>query len=160
MPITKSFFYVQKVKNKKGFILTTMLFIALYLLLDILANGSLSKMFSSLGTLASMGHLVLDLIMAIISALIFDLTDPIGLKKSTKLTTSTQIIPTVVGFFGLLTFGCAPCVIGFFATIGLSLSIPTFANGNIILKVVALIVLIIGYYVTKYIVYTSTCARK
>lgn len=140
--------------KNKAFIAYFCVFLFLYTLLDILAQQSYSQMIDHLGLMITLLHIGINIAISYMSALTAIIANPIRKTASRE---TAKSIPLISVIFGMFTFGCAPCIVGFLATIGISFIPPAFGGGNIMLKIVALIFVIIGYYITKQIVKKSTC---
>ena len=48
--------------------------------------------------------------------------------------------------FGILTYGCTPCVIAFFASIGISFSVMVLPLAGMPYKIISLVLILIGIY--------------
>ncbi|MGE4378614.1 MAG: hypothetical protein AB7E16_01740, partial [Candidatus Izemoplasmatales bacterium] len=61
-----------------------------------------------------------------------------------------KFVSIFAGLFGLLTYGCTPCVIAFFSTIGISFAVAALPLAGLPYKLIALVLLIVGFFWLKY----------
>ena len=146
-----------KINKKTNFAILFFLFLIIYTMLDMASHGGYVKMSSNIGILYTIAHIILNICISFVSALIGDMMEPVKISFKNKPASS---IPMLGVIFGVFTFGCTPCIIGFLAVIGISFVPPTLFGGNIILKVLTLIIVIIGYFINKQIVKKATCKIK
>jgi hypothetical protein len=59
--------------------------------------------------------------------------------------------------FGILTYGCTPCVISFFAAIGISFSVAVLPFAGLPYKFISLAFIIIGFVSILWSVHRTTC---
>jgi len=137
-------------KEKKYIIQGTIfliLFLILYFLLDHL-NGGYSLMIDEYGVYLVIINVFLNLLMSLISALMMNLST--GLLKLTGKEGKGTFFSSISVLFGMLTYGCTPCVITFFATIGVTLSIAVLPLAGLPYKFISLAILFIGFFLLKY----------
>ena len=147
-----------KINKKVNFAVMFILFLIIYIMLDRVAtHGGYRKMAEQIGLFYTIAHIILDISISFVSALIGDMVEPVKISLKDKPASS---VPMLGILFGIFTFGCAPCVIGFLAVIGISFVPPALFGGNIILKLLTLIIVIIGYFINKQIVKRATCKIK
>jgi hypothetical protein len=60
-------------------------------------------------------------------------------------------------FFGILTYGCTPCVISFFASLGLAFSVIALPLAGLPYKFISLLLLIIGLIWVVHSIQKTTC---
>ncbi|MGM0435530.1 MAG: hypothetical protein ACQEQA_00590 [Bacillota bacterium] len=153
---------LQEQKKKKNIIIfSVVLFImyALYLSLDILGNDSISAYYESLGLSLLIIHQIVNLAMASISALMISLSQiKLNLTKSEPV--GATGIPFLSFIFGLLTFGCAPCVVTFLAAVGISFTPIVLPNGNLLWKFALLALLLVGLVYILWSIEKGTCKVK
>lgn len=132
-------------KEKKyliqGIIVFT-LFFGLYVLLDQL-NIGYSAMIQDYGLLLVIGNLLLNVIMAGISALMWNIST--AMVKITGKEGKGTFMSGFAFLFGMLTYGCTPCVIAFFSTIGLTFAVAVLPLAGLPYKLIALLLLILGF---------------
>ncbi len=147
----------QKTKRYIIFFLTAMIgFYGLYLFLDVLANISLSHIFNEWGIPLFILHQFLNLVMAFFAASMISLSH-INMKLNRREPKGSTSIPFLSFIFGLLTFGCAPCVIAFFSAIGIAFTPIIFPYGNLLWKVILLVLLAGGWLWILYSIQHNTC---
>lgn len=131
----------------------------LYSSLDILQHGSFSAMVDNLGVPLLLVHAFINIIMASFSALMISLSQiKLNLTKSEP--KGATGIPFLSFIFGLLTFGCAPCVVTFLAAIGISFTPIVFPNGNLLWKLILIGLLAAGFTYILYSIEKGTCKVK
>jgi hypothetical protein len=132
-------------KEKKyliqGIIVFT-LFFGLYVLLDQL-NIGYTAMIQDYGLLLVIGNLLLNVIMAGISALMWNIST--AMVKITGKEGKGTFMSGFAFLFGMLTYGCTPCVIAFFSTIGLTFAVAVLPLAGLPYKLIALLLLILGF---------------
>jgi len=52
--------------------------------------------------------------------------------------------------FGMLTYGCTPCVIAFFSTVGITFAVAVLPLAGLPYKLLALLLLVLGFFWLKY----------
>lgn len=117
------------------------LFITMYFLLDGL-NMSYSDMITEYGLSLVIVNLILNVVMALTSAFMWNISS--GLVKLTGREGKGSFLSGIAYVFGLLTYGCTPCVIAFFSTIGLTFSVAVLPLAGLPYKFMAFGLLILG----------------
>ena len=131
----------------------------LYSSLDILQHGSFSAMVENLGIPLLILHAFINLVMASFSAAMISLSQiKLNLTKSEP--KGATGIPFLSFIFGLLTFGCAPCVVTFLAAIGISFTPIIFPHGNLLWKLILIGLLALGLAYILYSIEKGTCKIK
>lgn len=148
-------------KRKNIFIwLTIFLFVAfLYMFFDYLAYRSYRVMLEDLGGLVFSIHIILNLSMALLTSLMLSLTQ-IKLNLTKVEPKGSNAIPVVSFIFALLTFGCTPCVIAFFAAVGIAFTPIVFPMGNLLWKVILLLFIMASMVYILYSIDKGTCKAK
>jgi hypothetical protein len=59
--------------------------------------------------------------------------------------------------FGILTYGCTPCVIGFFAAVGISFSVAVLPLAGLPYKFISLLLIIAGLIWVIFSIKNTTC---
>ncbi len=153
---------LEEQKKKKNIIIFgVILFImyALYLSLDILGNDSISAYYESLGLTLLIVHQLVNLLMAALSATMVSLSQ-IKLNMTKSEPVGATGIPFLSFIFGLLTFGCAPCVVTFLAAVGISFTPVVLPNGNLLWKFALLALLFVGLGYILWSIEKGTCKVK
>jgi len=137
-------------KEKKyiiqGLIVFT-LFLGLYTLLDHLNIGYYA-MVTEYGILLVIVNIFLNLIMAFTSALMWNIST--AMVKLTGKEGKGSFMSGFAVIFGMLTYGCTPCVIAFFSTIGITFAVAALPLAGLPYKFLALILLLLGFFWLKY----------
>ncbi len=137
---------VLKLQKQKKFILALILFFAvfsvIYFLLDKL-NGGYIKMEEDYGLYLVIVNILLNIIMASISAFMMNLST--GYMQLSGKEGKGTFFGNIAVFFGMLTYGCTSCVIAFFAAIGITLSVAVLPLAGLPYKLIALVLLLVGF---------------
>lgn len=123
------------------------LFLALYILLDQL-NIGYSEMVKDYGLYLVIGNMILNIIMAFTSAFMWNIST--ALVKLTGREGKGSFMSGFAFLFGMLTYGCTPCVIAFFSTIGITFAVAALPLAGLPYKLIALVLLLIGFLWLKY----------
>jgi len=123
-------------------ILFLVFFMGIYFLLDYL-NGGYQEMAANFGWYLVVVNIFLNILMSAVSAFMMNLST--GLVKLTGKEGKGTFLSSIAIFFGMMTYGCTPCVIAFFATIGLTLSIAVLPLAGLPYKLISLVILGLGY---------------
>jgi len=123
------------------------LFIGLYTLLDYL-NIGYTQMLIDYGWLLVIGNIVLNIIMAFISAFMWNIST--ALLTLTGKEGKGSFFSGFAVIFGMLTYGCTPCVIAFFATIGITFAVAALPLAGLPYKLIALVLLVLGFLWLKH----------
>jgi hypothetical protein len=91
-------------------------------------------------------------IMVSYSIINYDLT-----KKDVS---GSNAIPFISFIFGILTFGCTPCVVAFFASVGIAFTPVLLPNGNLLFKVIATLFVLLGLLFVLRTLHKSQCKIK
>jgi len=136
---------ILNMQKQKRFIVQGMIiasfFLTLYFLLDYL-NGGYLLMVEEYGTYLVVINILLNIIMSFLSAFMMNLSS--ALVKFTGKEGKGTFLSSVAVFFGIMTYGCTPCVIAFFATIGITLSVAALPLAGLPYKFISFGILLIG----------------
>jgi hypothetical protein len=130
----------EKQKERKFiqlFILMWAFVYGLYLFLDVLYYGSINAMVNSLSPGLIVVHQITNLVIAGIATVMLSFSQ-IQLVLTKKEPLGGNSIPFFSFIFGLLTFGCAPCVITFLSVIGIAFTPLVLPFGNLVWKLILL----------------------
>lgn len=121
------------------------LYLLIFFTIDYL-NMPYPQMAREEGLLVVLLQIALNLLMAFLAYRIYKLHENIirYIGKEAK----GGNTPIYSALFGLLTYGCTPCVISFFAMIGINFSIVALPWAGLPYKLVSLGILLIGYWFT------------
>jgi hypothetical protein len=137
-------------KEKKYIIqglIVFIVFMVLYTLLDFL-NIGYDGMLEEYGILLVIGNILLNITMAFVSAFMWNVST--GLVKLTGKEGKGSFVSSFAVIFGMLTYGCTPCVIALFSTIGITFAVAVLPLAGLPYKLLALVLLIIGFFWLKY----------
>ncbi len=137
-------------KEKKYIIqgaIVFVVFLGLYTLLDQL-NVGYSGMILEYGLFLVIGNVLLNIIMAFISAFMWNIST--ALVKLTGKEGKGSFVSSLAVVFGMLTYGCTSCVIAFFSTIGITFAVAALPLAGLPYKLFALLLIIIGFFWLKY----------
>ncbi|MFP4287167.1 MAG: hypothetical protein ACLFRI_05660 [Candidatus Izemoplasmataceae bacterium] len=149
-------------KKRKNILiwLTIFLFVAfLYMFFDYLAYRSYTVMFEDLGGFVFSVHMILNVSMALLTSLMLSLTQ-IKLNLTKVEPVGSNTIPVLSFIFALLTFGCTPCVVAFFAAVGIAFTPIVFPMGNLLWKVILLFFILASMGYILYSIDKGTCKAK
>lgn len=135
---------LNKQKQKKYILMNIaffLFFMAIYTLVDSF-NMSYQAMNLQYGTFLPVVNIFLNVVMAVLSTLMITFTsaqfDFTGKESKASNLSFLSVL------FGILTYGCTPCVIGFFAAIGISFGVAVLPFAGLPYKFISLAILIGG----------------
>lgn len=130
-------------------------FVVLYTIIDSL-NMPYGEMLNQYGLFLLISNIVMNIVMAAISTLMMTLTA--AQFKLTGSESKANNVTFVSVIIGILTYGCTPCVISFFAGIGISLTAAAaYPLGGFPFKFLSLAVLILGFIWILYRLNKAVC---
>lgn len=147
-------------KTKKLILQGTGLFIVfmiLYAMIDNL-NLPINQMAQAYGTGLVILNLITNVVMALGSAFMLNLSTAMAALKGKESVSSNLSYASV--FFGILTYGCTPCVIAFFASFGIAFSVMTLPLAGYPYKLMSLVLIAIGIGWTLWEIEHSACKIK
>jgi hypothetical protein len=119
------------------------LFLAIFFILDSL-NATYEEMISTYGLYLVIINITLNIVMSFFSALLMNLSTAMVELKGKEGKSSSLGFFSI--FFGILTYGCTSCVIFFFASVGITLSVIALPLFGLPYKLVSLILIALGLY--------------
>lgn len=139
---------LKKLKDKKKSLFVFFLFfLTINTVVDYL-NMSYSEMAKTYSYVLVIANISLNIIMSILVSIMLTLSIiNVELKGSE---TKSQNLGFLSVLFGIMTYGCTSCVIGFFATIGISYSVVALPFAGFPYKLLSLLIIILGLLFTKY----------
>jgi hypothetical protein len=150
--------YVIQKQIKPKFLLMNVFYFAffmfIYTLVDSL-NMSYEAMNLEFGFGLVITNIALNIIMALLSMVMLGLTSAQFDLSGKESNGSNLSIASV--FFGILTYGCTPCVIAFFAAIGISFSVIALPFAGLPYKFISLAILLIGLIWVIRSIQKTTC---
>lgn len=150
----------QMQKEKKLLIQGILFFLAffgLFTLLDHL-NSSYLLMIEEFGVGILLVHISLNLIMSFMSALMFNLST--ALFKLTSREGKGSFLTGFAIIFGMVTYGCTPCVVAFLSVIGITLVVTVLPLGGLLYKIIALGILLVGFGILLLEIKYNKCKVK
>ncbi len=129
-------------------------FFGMYILIDSF-NMSYQSMALTYGDFLPVLNISLNVIMALLSMAMMGLTsaqfDFAGRESQGSNMTFISVI------FGILTYGCTPCVISFFSAIGIAFSVAVLPLAGLPYKLISLGLLILGLLWVLWSIQRTTC---
>lgn len=154
MMYQEAFSLIKVRKYMIQFILFTAVFTVLYFLIDYL-NMSYAQMMTEYGLYLVIINILLNVTMASLSGLLMHLSTAMVSMRG------KQGKGTTLGFFsvlfGILTYGCTPCVIAFFASIGIAFSVIALPLAGLPYKFISLLLIVIGLFWIRHELNHGTC---
>ncbi len=133
------------------------IFMIIYTFID-RNNMSYTDMSQSFGSYLVYTNISLNIVMALLSSLMLMLsTANASLKGKESLGSNLSFVSV---FFGILTYGCTPCVIAFFGSIGIAFSVAVLPLAGLPYKLISLLLIVIGIIWTYYEIKHGTCKVK
>ena len=129
-------------------------FLSIYTLVDSF-NMSYASMAETYGLFLPIVNIGMNIVMALLSMTMMGLTTAQFQLSGIESKGSNLSFASV--FFGILTYGCTPCVISFFATLGITFSVIALPFAGLPYKFISLALLIIGVFWVVRSIKTSTC---
>ncbi len=122
-------------------IITFIIFLVLYFVLDHL-NMSYPDMIKEYGLFLVITNIFLNVFMSALSAFLWNIST--GLVMLTGKEGKGSFVSGFAYLFGLLTYGCTPCVIALFSIIGITFSVAILPLAGLPYKFLALVLLVVG----------------
>ncbi len=141
------------------FLFLFLLFLGLYVFLDFEGNTNYQLMIDQYGVGITSVHILINVIIAILTSIMVGFSI-INFKLTNTEPIGSNAIPFLTFIFGILTFGCTSCVVAFFAAIGIAFSPIVLPNGNLLWKLAALGIVVLGFLWILYSLEHSTCKIK
>ena len=133
------------------------IFMTIYTLID-RNNISYTDMAQSYGSYLVYTNISLNIVMALLSSLMLILSTANASLKGKESVGSNLSFVSV--FFGILTYGCTPCVIAFFGSIGIAFSVAILPLAGLPYKLISLLLIVIGLIWTYYEIKHGKCKVK
>lgn len=122
-----------------------LLFFAFFMILYTMIDGfnlSYAAMSQEYGSYLVVTNIALNIAMASLSALLLNLSTAMASLKGKDSKGSNLSFVSVL--FGILTYGCTPCVIAFFASVGIAFSVIALPLAGLPYKLISLLLIVIG----------------
>jgi hypothetical protein len=131
-------------KNRK-MMLQGAAFFAFFMIIYTMIDGfnlSYAAMSELYGSYLVLVNIFLNVLMAGLSAFLLNLSTAMAALKGKESKGSNLSFLSVL--FGILTYGCTPCVIAFFASIGIAFSVIALPLAGLPYKFISLLLIVIG----------------
>lgn len=151
---------LQLIKSRNSIlqsILFFTLFITIYTMIDF-NNMKYSDMSQIYGFYLVLINILMNIIMALLSSFMLILSTANTSLKGKESTGSNLSFISIL--FGILTYGCTPCVIAFFASIGIAFSVLVLPLAGLPYKFISLFMIVIGLIWTYYEIEHGKCKVK
>jgi hypothetical protein len=132
-------------------------FMILYTMIDNL-NLPMAQMAVMYGTGLVVLNVLTNLIMALGSAFMLNLSTAMAALKGKESTGSNLSYASIL--FGILTYGCTPCVIAFLASFGIAFSVIALPMAGYPYKIMSVVLIAIGIGWTLWEIEHSSCKIK
>ncbi len=120
-------------------------FMIIYTMIDGF-NLSYAAMAELYGFYLVLTNIFLNVLMAGLSAFLLNLSTAMAALKGKESKGSNLSFLSVL--FGILTYGCTPCVIAFFASVGIAFSVIALPLAGLPYKFISLLLIVIGIFWT------------
>ena len=138
-------------------IITLILFMGMYFLLDHL-NMPYKEMVDEYGIYLVVANIALNILMAFISAAMMNLSS--ALVRVNGKEGKGTFLSGIAVFFGMLTYGCTPCVVAFFSALGITFSVMVLPLAGLPYKFISFGILILGSLWLLYEIRHAKCKIK
>lgn len=141
--------------NKAYFTRYFLVYVFMFILIDNL-NYSFMKYTQDYGFFMSLFNTGLSLLMAFLSAYL--LTQTHEIYKKNNFQSKSENMSYISILFAILTYGCTPCVIAFFASLGISFSVMILPFGGLPYKLFSLALIVFGIYLSQRDLKRTSCS--
>ena len=134
-----------KLLKTKKLMVQGLLFFAFFMVIYTMIDGfnlSYDAMSQEYGSYLVATNILLNIAMAFLSALLLNLSTAMASLKGKDSKGSNLSFVSVL--FGILTYGCTPCVIAFFASVGIAFSVIALPLAGLPYKLISLLLIVIG----------------
>lgn len=135
-------------------IIFMLLFLIIYFIVDYL-NMSYSQMAIEFGTYLVVMNVTMNILMALLSTLLMSLSTAMVEIKGKESKASNLGFVSVL--FGILTYGCTSCVIAFFASVGITLSVIALPLAGFPYKLISLALILVGLWIVLWQIHKGVC---
>lgn len=151
---------IQLIKTRKSLLQILVFFIVFMIIYTFIDRNNISytEMSQTYGNYLVYTNISLNLIMSLLSALLLILSTAMATLKGKETISSNVSFVSV--FFGILTYGCTPCVIAFLGSIGIAFSVTILPLAGLPYKIISLILILIGLVWTYYEIEHGKCKVK
>ncbi len=139
------------------FVIFTTIFLFIYTLIDYL-NMPYGTMIETYGFYLVIINVFLNILMAFLTGFLMHLSTAMVYLKGREGKGSTFGFISVL--FGILTYGCTPCIIAFFASIGIAFSVIALPLAGLPYKFISLLLISIGLFWIRHELNHGACKVK
>ncbi len=119
-------------------------------------NLPYQKMAQAYGVVLVVNNILINLLLAGFSTYLASLNQQ--LYKQTGINSAGENLSFLAILFGMLTYGCTPCVIAFFASLGISFSVMVLPFAGLPYKFISLLLVGLGIWWLKHDLKRSGCS--
>ena len=132
------------IRTKKSILQASLFFIVFLIIYTLIDRNNLSytEMRNQYGNFLVYTNISLNIVMALLSSLMLILSTANATLKGKESIGSNLSFVSVL--FGILTYGCTPCVIAFFGSIGIAFSVIALPLAGLPYKFISLLLIVIG----------------
>mgnify|MGYP000023889506 CR=1 FL=1 len=148
---------LQKQKEKKFILMNTLFFaffMGIYTLIDSF-NMSYATMAAEFSVWLVIANIFVNVVMAVLATLMLTFSSAqfnfVGKESKASNLSFVSVL------FGILTYGCTPCVISFFAAIGISFGVIALPLAGFPYKLISLAILVLGLVWIIYRIKKTAC---
>lgn len=145
------------VLEKKVWILGSIFYGVLFTILDTL-NVSYDAMYRNYGLTLVILQIGLNLLMSVLSGLLLALNKRMLEVKGIQ--THGEHLSVIAVIVGILTYGCTPCVISFFASFGIAFSVAVLPYAGLPYKLLTLGLICLGVLITFFEMRRKSCTIR
>lgn len=145
-------------KTKK-YLLQGLAFLTFFMIIYTMLDGfnmSYDQMRETYGSGLVITNISLNFIMALLTALLLNMSTANAALKGGKDTKGSNL-GFISVLFWVLTYGCTPCVIAFFGSLGIAFSVIALPFAGLPYKFISLGLILVGLIWTRHEIKTSTC---
>lgn len=147
----KLFTQILSMQKSKKYVIQGMVvfvvFLGLYIVLDQL-NIGYGQMIKEYGVFLVVINVLINAFLAGMSALMWNIST--ALVSLTGKEGKGSFLTGFAYIFGLLTYGCTPCVIAFFSTIGITFAVAALPLAGLPYKMISILIVVLGFLWLKY----------
>ena len=151
--------HVFELLKTRKYILQGLAFLTFFMIIYTMLDGfnmSYDQMRETYGSGLVITNISLNFIMALLTALLLNMSTANAALKGGKDTKGSNL-GFISVLFGVLTYGCTPCVIAFFGSLGIAFSVIALPFAGLPYKFISLGLILVGLIWTRHEIKTSTC---
>jgi len=151
---------IKLIKTRKSLLQIIAFFIVFMIIYTFIDRNNISytEMSQTYGNYLVYTNVLLNIVMSLLSALLLILSTAMATLKGKETISSNVSFVSV--FFGILTYGCTPCVIAFLGSLGIAFSVTILPLAGLPYKIISLVLILIGLVWTYYEIEHGKCKVK